>query len=166
MSTFSRWKKQLIRSKVLSGLSRYPAYFRDWVRYRQMNGAETIRLKDTYPCLFDKTAKTKIDSHYFYQHIWAMEKILVARPAFHVRYRFCRWKFVSERLDKTRTCMDRLGRIGPYEYNYHLGETGELALSQWVTEEEMKKKLNDFADSLAEGDLYARLIGETTKVRN
>ncbi len=84
MSTFSRWKKQLIRSKILSGLSRYPAYFRDWVRYRQLDEAETIRLKDTYPCLFDKTAKTRIDSHYFYQHIWALEKILAARPPFHV----------------------------------------------------------------------------------
>ncbi|MGH2272631.1 hypothetical protein ACQ9LF_12605 [Anaerohalosphaeraceae bacterium U12dextr] len=70
---YSRWKKQLIRSKIVSGLSRFPAYFRDWYRYSHMEGAEPIRLNDTYPCLFDKTSRTGVDSHYFYQHVWAME---------------------------------------------------------------------------------------------
>jgi len=49
-----------------------------------MEGAESIHLFDTYPCLFDKTSSTKIDGHYFYQHIWAMEKVLAQRPEFHV----------------------------------------------------------------------------------
>ncbi|MBN2513807.1 MAG: DUF268 domain-containing protein [Sedimentisphaerales bacterium] len=81
---YSRWKKQLIRSKILSGLSRFPGYFRDWRRYSRMEGAEPIRLNDTYPCLFDKTSGTGVDSHYFYQHVWAMEKIAVHRPAQHI----------------------------------------------------------------------------------
>jgi SAM-dependent methyltransferase len=81
---YSRWKKQLIRSKILSGLSRFPGYFRDWRRYSCMEGAEPIQLKDTYPCLFDKTSGTGVDSHYFYQHVWAMEKIAAHRPAQHV----------------------------------------------------------------------------------
>jgi len=83
-STFGRWKKQLIRSKILSGLSKYPAYFRDWYRYSRMEGAEPIRLADSYPCLHDKTASTGVDGHYFYQHIWAFEKILARRPQLHV----------------------------------------------------------------------------------
>jgi SAM-dependent methyltransferase len=49
-----------------------------------MDGAEPIRLKETYPCLFDKTSGTGVDSHYFYQHVWAMEKIVACRPALHV----------------------------------------------------------------------------------
>ncbi len=82
--TLNRWKKQLIRSKILSGLSKYPGYFRDWYRYRHMQGAEPIHLRDTYPCLFEKTASTGVDSHYFYQHIWAFEKIIEKKTPLHV----------------------------------------------------------------------------------
>jgi len=81
---YSRWKKQLIRSKIISGLSKYPRYFADWFRYSRMDFAEQIKLKDTYPCLFDRTAKTSVDSHYFYQHIWAFEKILASSAESHV----------------------------------------------------------------------------------
>jgi SAM-dependent methyltransferase len=49
-----------------------------------MDGAEAIRLRDTYPCLFDRTVKTSVDSHYFYQHVWAFEKIYSLRPKVHV----------------------------------------------------------------------------------
>jgi SAM-dependent methyltransferase len=85
MSNFlRRWKKPLFRTKILSGLTKYPNYLSDVVRYRRMDGAEEIRLRETYPCLFDKTAKTRIDSHYFYQGVWAFEKIAAKRPALHV----------------------------------------------------------------------------------
>lgn len=85
MSKFlGRWKKQLIRSKVISGLSKYPSYFKDWKQYSKMQGAEPILLKDTYPCLFDKTSSTGVDSHYFYQHFWAFEKILENKPQKHI----------------------------------------------------------------------------------
>jgi len=85
MSNFySRWKRPLVRTKILSGLSKYPAYLRDLLRYRKMDGAEPIRLRDTYPCLFDRTAKTTVDSHYFYQHVWAFEKIYHLKPKVHV----------------------------------------------------------------------------------
>ena len=81
---YSRWKKQLIRSKIISGLSKYPRYFKDWFQYSRMDFAEQIKLKDSYPCLFDRTAKTSVDSHYFYQHIWAFEKILASSAESHV----------------------------------------------------------------------------------
>ncbi len=81
---YSRWKKPLMRSKILSGLSKYPAYFTDWYRYSRMEGAEKIRLSDTYPCLFDKTSTTGVDSHYFYQGIWAFKRILANKPLKHV----------------------------------------------------------------------------------
>jgi hypothetical protein len=53
-------------------------------RYGKMEGAEPIRLVDTYPCLFDRTAKTSVDSHYFYQDLWAFRKICSAQPDLHV----------------------------------------------------------------------------------
>lgn len=81
---YSRWKRALIRTKILSGLCKYPGYFSDWLKYRRMDGAEPLKLRDTYPCLFDRTAKTSVDSHYFYQHIWACEKIYARKPKLHV----------------------------------------------------------------------------------
>lgn len=81
---YSRWKRPLIRTKVLSGSSKYPAYLRDWFKYSRMDGAEPIKLRDTYPCLFDKKPTTRIDSHYFYQDIWAFKKINQFKPKLHV----------------------------------------------------------------------------------
>ena len=81
---YTRWKRPLIRSKILSGLTKYPGYLRDMFTYSRMEDAEPIKLRDTYPCLFDRTAKTSVDSHYFYQHIWAFEKILASSAESHV----------------------------------------------------------------------------------
>lgn len=81
---YSRWKRPLIKSKIFSGLAKYPHYFADWYHYSKIEGAEPITLKESYPCLFDKTAKTGIDSHYFYQDLWAFKKICSHNPARHV----------------------------------------------------------------------------------
>jgi len=74
----------LIRTKILSGLARYPRYLCDWWKYNKMDGAEPIRLRDTYPCLFDKKLRTGIDSHYFYQDIWAFKRIYSLKPGLHI----------------------------------------------------------------------------------
>ncbi|MBL7107346.1 MAG: DUF268 domain-containing protein [Phycisphaerae bacterium] len=81
---YSRWKKPLIRTKILSGLTKYPGYLKDLFTYRKMEGAEFIKLSDTYPCLFDKTSTTGVDSHYFYQDLWAFKKILQHNPIRHI----------------------------------------------------------------------------------
>lgn len=49
-----------------------------------MKDAEPINLLDTYPCLFDRTAKISVDSHYFYQDLWAFKKIYALKPELHV----------------------------------------------------------------------------------
>lgn len=82
--SYRRWIKPLINFKVLSGLSAYGSYFRDWRIYRRMAGAEVMLIKNARPFLFDKTSCTKIDSHYFYQHIWAFEKIMSDHPQLHI----------------------------------------------------------------------------------
>lgn len=81
---YSRWKKPLIRTKILSGLTKYPGYLKDLFVYRRMEGAEPIKLTDTYPCLFDKTSTTRVDSHYFYQDLWAFKKIIQHNPPKHI----------------------------------------------------------------------------------
>ncbi len=81
---YTRWKRALIRTKILSGLAKYPGYLSDMLSYSRMDGAEPIKLVDTYPCLFDKTSKTRVDSHYFYQDLWAFKKIYSLKTELHV----------------------------------------------------------------------------------
>lgn len=81
---YTRWKRPLIRTKILSGLTKYPRYLNDLFHYSRMDGAEPIKLADTYPCLFDRVSKTDVDSHYFYQDIWAFKKIYSLQPELHV----------------------------------------------------------------------------------
>jgi SAM-dependent methyltransferase len=49
-----------------------------------MHGAERISLRDLFPCLDDRTATTSIDTHYFYQDIWAFRKVLESGMPEHV----------------------------------------------------------------------------------
>jgi hypothetical protein len=63
---------------------RYIAFFRDWLRYSRMEGAENIRLINTFPLIHDRTATTVFDRHYFYQDIWAFGRILESRVGSHV----------------------------------------------------------------------------------
>jgi SAM-dependent methyltransferase len=49
-----------------------------------MHGAERISLRDLFPCLDDRTATTSIDTHYFYQDIWAFRKVLESGMPVHV----------------------------------------------------------------------------------
>jgi hypothetical protein len=42
------------------------------------------RLAHLYPCLGDATAETPVEPICFYQDAWAFEKIVAARPAWHL----------------------------------------------------------------------------------
>jgi len=83
-SAFSRWKRPLRKGKPLRALLEYPRYIKDMRKYSKMDGAEHIKVADTYPCLFDRTPRTSVDSHYFYQHLWAFKKIHSLNPGLHV----------------------------------------------------------------------------------
>ncbi len=83
-SVLGRWKRPLRKGKLFRALLGYPGYVRDMYKYTRMDDAEQIRFADTYPCLLDKTAKTRVDSHYFYQHLWAFKKIHSLNPKLHV----------------------------------------------------------------------------------
>ncbi len=68
----------------LKDIPRYLAFYSDLRRYRRMPGAETVATRDLYPCLGDRTATTSFDTHYFYQDIWALRKILESGAREHV----------------------------------------------------------------------------------
>lgn len=66
----------------LTALPRYVSFLVDWYRFHHGGGKAAIL--DFYPCLNDKTAATGIDTHYFYQAIWAFKKILDSNTKHHV----------------------------------------------------------------------------------
>jgi SAM-dependent methyltransferase len=79
-----RWARPLIKTNIISGLIQYHKFISDWRAYQKMEGAERIRLKDSYPCLFDNTSTFSPGNHYFYQDIWAFKKIYDSKVKLHI----------------------------------------------------------------------------------
>jgi SAM-dependent methyltransferase len=59
-------------------------YVRDAVRYRRMPGAEPLRLRNAFPQLADRTTTNPYDSHYFFQDVWAAQRVAERSPRRHV----------------------------------------------------------------------------------
>jgi SAM-dependent methyltransferase len=79
------WVSPLIDPfKLLKGFKNYIWFLIDWIRYSRMEDAEAIRIIDSYPCLHDKTTTTPFDHHYFYQDIWAFQRIYESGIRHHV----------------------------------------------------------------------------------
>lgn len=84
-SSLDRWVRPVVDlRRVAFAAQGYSRYRRDWRAYARMPGSEPLRLEDAYPCLFDRTASTSFDAHYFYQSVWAAQRIASRRPALHV----------------------------------------------------------------------------------
>jgi hypothetical protein len=66
--------------QVATAPRRYVRYLSSLHSYRRLAGAERLSLLDSYPCLFDNLETTPFDSHYFYQGVWALERILRIAP--------------------------------------------------------------------------------------
>jgi ADP-heptose:LPS heptosyltransferase len=64
-------------------IPRYAAFLVDYLVYRRMQGNEKSHML-LWPQLNEKTPKTAIDPHYFYQGIWAADKVSALKPAEHV----------------------------------------------------------------------------------
>ncbi len=63
-------------------LAGYAVFFRHLQWFRAAGG--DARVLDFYPCLFDRTAASSIDTHYFHQAIWAFRHIKDSGAASHV----------------------------------------------------------------------------------
>lgn len=66
----------------LDAVVRYVFFFRDWRKFKAAGGKAAAM--DFYPCLFDNTSSTRIDSQYFHQSVWAFGLIRHSNPARHV----------------------------------------------------------------------------------
>jgi SAM-dependent methyltransferase len=59
-------------------------WFRDRRRYRSLPGAEPFRWVDSDPQLADRLPTSSFDRHYFYQDVWAAQRIAELSPESHV----------------------------------------------------------------------------------
>ena len=66
------------------------------------------------------------------------------------------FEFVPEFIDAAVQCVWHLDSIGMPRFNYSVGESMGLALSEWVTAEEISEILISFPDSTTWGDVYGR----------
>lgn len=73
---FIRWPKNIIHFfKFVSTFS----------KLRKINdGRFTLKIKDLYPCLKDKTTFTPVDQHYIYHPAWAARILAKTKPEYHV----------------------------------------------------------------------------------
>jgi SAM-dependent methyltransferase len=70
--------------KFFLSFPNYILFFKDFRKYRKISNAESLKIKDIYPCIHDNTSSTGFDSHYFYQDIWAFKKVLQNKAPNHV----------------------------------------------------------------------------------
>ncbi|MBT9151417.1 MAG: hypothetical protein DDT40_01610 [candidate division WS2 bacterium] len=80
-----RWAIPVVNPlRLVKAIPRYVGFFKDWAEYSKLEGSESIKLLDTYPCVYEKTETTSFDSHYFYQDIWAFRRIYESKLNHHV----------------------------------------------------------------------------------
>ena len=70
------------------------------------------------------------------------------------------FEYTPERIQPALDCIDRLTRLGQYEYNYSYEETMILGSSEWLRAEDMPRFVRDVVVQKGGsfGDIYARLV--------
>ena len=73
---FIRFPKKVVR---------FFGYLGEWDRFKSKNDKRfSLKAKDAYPCLKDKTLSTPFDHHYTYHPAWAARILAQTKPAYHV----------------------------------------------------------------------------------
>lgn len=73
--------KKIIKKIIRISLS--PFIFFDYLKFKKKNDRFSIKFFDFYPCIKDKTSKTKFDAHYIYHTSWAARKVKEINPIKH-----------------------------------------------------------------------------------
>ena len=66
-------------------------------------------------------------------------------------------EFVSGSLESAAACVRRLTQLGDYEFNVIAGEQRDFRFDAWVTSPRMLRWIDDGAEGISSGDVYARL---------
>ena len=67
-----------------ANILRLPIFFSSYGKYKKLAKNEKVNMINIYTQLNDQTKNTSFDSHYFYQGVWAMEKIKKSKVKKHV----------------------------------------------------------------------------------
>ena len=74
------------------------------------------------------------------------------------------FEYLPRALDHVPRCLARLAALGPYRFNWSVGESSRLAESTWLDERELLTRLRSPGAQWRPGDVYARL-GSVRRVR-
>lgn len=70
------------------------------------------------------------------------------------------FEYLPGALDYTRDCVRLLGQLGPYHYNWSLGESYALEAPTWLGPDELADALGTPRAQRRSGDVYARLSSD------
>lgn len=65
-------------------IPRYFSFCVDFIKYLGIEGSQKLNFLDLHPVINDKTEKTQFDPQYFYQGVWAFDKIYKSKVLEHV----------------------------------------------------------------------------------
>ena len=68
------------------------------------------------------------------------------------------FEYLLNATEEARSCVSRLGRLGPYVFNWSEGESFELASPEWLGGGELLAHLQASSARRRFGDVYAKLI--------
>lgn len=70
------------------------------------------------------------------------------------------FEYLPTALESVLTCVQHLTRLGPYRFNWSVGESYRLAAPLWLNDAELCAALDAPPRSLQSGDIYALLASE------
>jgi FkbM family methyltransferase len=70
------------------------------------------------------------------------------------------FEYLPRALQEVQICVDRLMALGPYRFNWSIGESGQLASDRWLDAAALRDALRTASAQRRPGDVYARLSPE------
>jgi FkbM family methyltransferase len=67
------------------------------------------------------------------------------------------FEYLPRALQEVQACLARLIALGPYQFNWSVGESNQLASDRWLEASELIARLRTPAAQQRSGDVYARL---------
>jgi hypothetical protein len=67
------------------------------------------------------------------------------------------FEYLPRALEEVQACLARLITLGPYQFNWSVGESNQLASDRWLDASELLAVLRTPAAQQRSGDVYARL---------
>ena len=74
----------------------------------------------------------------------------LSQPVPHVSF-----EFTTIARDVAQRCLERLASLGPYQFNFALGESQTLAFDPWINAAHMAQHLSNLPHEANSGDVYA-----------